>query len=264
MTIQLFSKLVRLLLKERMEYRGDFILSIFAQIIAYAGDYIVIWLFIKKFNTIAGWTWPEIAFLYSLGLITYALGASFSFVQMRDLETQVKQGTFDSILIKPVNPYFYLVSRGFNLGYIAHISVSGFVLLWSMKELNMMWTLSDYMYLIAVIISGAMIQAGILTVIGALSFIWVRTNFMFTLFFRLKDFISYPLPIFGTFIQILLTVVIPLAFVNYYPASYLLSEETILLPLGAKWCVPLVGPLCYWIGYKLWMFGANKYQGAGG
>lgn len=264
MTIQLFSKLVRLLLKERMEYRGDFILSIFAQIVAYAGDYIVIWLFIKKFNTIAGWTWPEIAFLYSLGLITYALGASFSFVQMRDLEIQVKQGTFDSILIKPVNPYLYLVSRGFNLGYIAHISVSGFVLVWAMIELNMTWMLIDYMYLILAIISGAMIQAGILTVIGALSFIWVRTSFMFTLFFRLKDFISYPLPIFGTFIQILLTVVIPLAFVNFYPASYLLSNETTLLPIWAKWCVPIVGPLCYWVGYKLWMFGTNKYQGAGG
>ncbi|MFD2503851.1 ABC-2 family transporter protein [Paenibacillus septentrionalis] len=25
---------------------------------------------------------------------------------MRELESQVKQGTFDSILIKPVNPYF--------------------------------------------------------------------------------------------------------------------------------------------------------------
>src|SRR5690606_31462134 len=166
---------------------GDFILSIFAQIVAYAGDYIVIWLFIKKFNTIAGWTWPEIAFLYSLGLISYALGASFSFVQMRDLETQVKQGTFDSLLIKPINPYFYLVSRGFNLGYIAHISVSGFVLIWAINALDMTWTLSDYLYLILVIISGAMIQAAILTVIGALSFIWVRTNFMFTLFFRLKD-----------------------------------------------------------------------------
>ncbi|MCM3635821.1 ABC transporter permease [Paenibacillus camelliae] len=264
MTFRLFGKLVRLLLKERMEYRGDFILSIFSQIVAYAGDYIVIWLFIKKFNTIAGWTWPEIAFLYSLGLITYALGASFSFVQMRELENQVKKGTFDSLLIKPVNPYFYVISRGFNLAYIAHISISGCVLIWAMIELNMNWTISDYLYLILVIISGAMIQAGILTVIGAFSFIWVRTNFMFTLFFRLKDFISYPLPIFGTFIQILLTVVIPLAFVNYYPASYLMSHDTVMLPIWAKWFVPLVGLLCYWAGYRFWMFGANKYQGAGG
>jgi len=264
MTIQLFSKLVRLLLKERMEYRADFILSAFAQIIAYAGDYIVIWLFMQKFNTIAGWTWPEIAFLYSLGLFTYALGASFSFVQMRELESQVKQGTFDSILIKPVNPYLYLVSRGFNLAYIAHIAISGSVLVWAILKMNISWGIGSYLYLAVVMISGAMIHAGILTAIGAVSFKWVRTNFLFNLFFRLKEFISYPLPIFGTFIQIILTVVVPLAFVNFYPASYLLSNDAALLPQWAMWVVPAVGPLCYWAGYKFWMHGVNKYQGAGG
>ncbi|WP_341280154.1 ABC-2 family transporter protein [Paenibacillus sp. FSL H8-0537] len=264
MTLQLFGKLVRLLLKERMEYRADFILSAFAQIIAYAGDYIIIWLFIQRFNTIAGWTWPEIALLYSIGLFTYALGASFSFVQMRELESQVRQGTFDILLIKPVNPYLYLVSRGFNLGYIAHILISGSVLIWSISKLNMQWTLSEYIYLMLVVVSGAMIYAGILTIIGAVSFIWIRTNFMFTLFFKLKDFIAYPLPIFGTFIQLLLTALVPLAFVSFYPAAFLLSNDATLLPQWAMWMVPIVGPLCYWAGYRFWMYGANKYQGAGG
>ncbi|MFD2503852.1 hypothetical protein ACFSS9_04400 [Paenibacillus septentrionalis] len=73
MTIQLFSKLVRLLLKERMEYRADFILSAFAQLLHMQGLYSDLVVLCKKFNTIAGWTWPEIAFLYSLGLFTYAL-----------------------------------------------------------------------------------------------------------------------------------------------------------------------------------------------
>jgi ABC-2 type transport system permease protein len=264
MTLQLFGKLVRLLMKEKMEYRADFILSAFAQIIAYAGDYIVIWLFIRKFDTIAGWSWPEIALLYSIGLFTYALGASFSFVQMRELEGQVKNGTFDSLLIKPINPYLYLISRGFNLGYIAHVIISGSVLIWALIVLDLAWTWDRILYLILTMISGALIQAGIMSIIGAMSFIWIRTGFMFTLFFRLKDFISYPLPVYGTFIQILLTVGIPFAFINFYPAAFLLSNETALLPGGAMWIVPAVGPVCYWLGYRFWMYGANKYQGAGG
>ncbi len=48
MTWPLFGKLVQLLMKERMEYRGDFILGAFAQIINYGASYAVIWLFLKN------------------------------------------------------------------------------------------------------------------------------------------------------------------------------------------------------------------------
>lgn len=264
MTLPLFFKLVRLLMKERMEYRADFLLSICAQIIAYGGDYIVIWMFIQRFDTIAGWNWPEIAFLYSIGLFTYALGASFSFVQMRDLEGQVKNGTFDSLLIKPVNPYLFLISRGFNLGYIAHLLISASVMIWAITQLDLKWTLINVLYLILSVISGALINAGIMTLIGSVSFVWVRSGFLFNLFFRLKEFISYPLPVFGTLIQTLLTVVIPFAFINYYPAAFLLSKDTLWLPTWSMWFVPMVGPFCYWVAYRAWMGGVNKYQSAGG
>lgn len=264
MTMRLFGKLVFLLTKERMEYRGDFILALIAQIINYTGDYLIIWLFLRRFDTLAGWIWPEIALLYSLGLFTYALGASFSFVQMRDLENQVKNGIFDSILIKPVNPYLYLVCRGFNLGYLAHVVISGSVLIWALNELNLHLSWYEFIYLFLCIIGGAMIQAGFMSVIGAMSFIWVRTGFLFTLFFKFKEIISYPLPVFGTFIQVLLTFVLPFAFINFYPAAFLLSKGTALLSSWAMWIVPLMGPVCYVVGYRLWMLSVNKYQGAGG
>jgi ABC-2 type transport system permease protein len=264
MSLLLFGKLLRLLVKERMEYRGDFLLGALAQMISYTADYIVIWLFIQRFNTIAGWTWPEIALLYSLGLFTYAIGASFSFVQMRQLETEVKNGTFDSLLIKPVNAYFYLVCRGFNIAYIAHILVSGSVMVWALQQLDISWSPAKILFLLAAIIGGAMIQAAIMSCIGALSFIWVRTGFMFTLFFKLKDFTSYPLPIFGSVIQLTLTFIVPLAFVNYFPAAILLSRDTLFIPSWAFFLVPLAGPLCYWLAYRFWQFGANRYQGAGG
>lgn len=263
MTLKLFGKLVFLLTKERMEYRGDFLLSVLAQIINYTGDYIIIWLFLQKFDTLAGWTWPEIA-LYSLGLFTYAIGASFSFVQMRELESQVKNGTFDAILVKPVNPYLYLVCRGFNLGYLAHVVISGSVLAWALIKLNISLSGIQILYLVLCILGGAMIQAGFMSAIGAVSFVWIRTNFLFTLFFKFKEFISYPLPVFGTFIQVLLTFILPFAFINFYPAAFLLTKETPLLSSWTMWIVPVVGPLVYWLGYHLWMRSVNRYQGAGG
>jgi ABC-2 type transport system permease protein len=264
MTWPLFGKLLQLLMKERMEYRADFLLGAFAQIINFGASYIVIWLFLRKFDTIAGWSWPEIALLYSIGLFTYAIGASFTFVQMRTLEGLVRNGTFDGILTKPVNPYFFFICRGFNLGYIAHVVIAGTVLLWSLSQLEIEWTWYKAMYFVLALVSGGMIQAGVMTLFGACSFILVRTGFLFNLYGRLREFISYPITVFGSFIQILLVFCIPLAFVSFFPSALLLMKPMPLIPEWCAWLSPLVGPLCFWAGYKFWMRCVNRYQGAGG
>src|SRR5690606_7876010 len=116
----------------------------------------IVWMFFRKFDAIAGWTWPEIVLLYSIGLFTYAIGASFSYVQMRNLENEVREGTFDVILIKPVNSYLYLICRGFNLGYIAHVLISSIMLFWAASQLDIEWTLYNIIYLVSALISGAM------------------------------------------------------------------------------------------------------------
>jgi ABC-2 type transport system permease protein len=264
MTWTLFGKLVQLLVKERMEYRADFILGGFAQIVNYAGSYLVIWLFLTRFHSIGGWTWPEVALLYSIGLFTYALGASFSFVQMRELENLVRQGTFDGILTKPVNPYLYYICRGFNLAYFAHIMISGAVLLWALGVLHIEWSLFRILYFLAAILSGAMIQAGLISIIGGFAFIWVRTNFMFTLFFRIREFTSYPISIYGSVLQIILVLVVPVAFINFFPSAFLLEKEAPLLGSWGMWIAPLIGPAIFWLGYRFWMICINRYQGAGG
>lgn len=264
MTWRLFGKLVQLLMKEKMEYRADFILNAFAQIINYGATYIIIWLFIKRFDTIAGWAWPEIALLYSIGLFTYAIGASFTFVQMREIESHVRSGTFDGILTKPANPYLYVICRGFNLAYIAHVIISGSVLVWSLAQLHIDWSVGQVAYFVLALISGALIQAGLMSMIGASSFFWVRNGFLFSLFFRLKDFINYPVSVYNSFIQIILIFIVPLAFVNFFPSVFLLGKQAPMIDELGTWIAPLMGPLFFWIGYRFFMYGVNKYQGAGG
>lgn len=264
MSFSLFGKLVHLIVKERMEYRGDFILNAFAQIISYFANYVVIWLFISKFKSIAGWSWPEIALLYSIGLFTYALGASFSYVQMTEMEERVRSGTYDTILTKPVNSYLYVVCRGFNVAYVAHFAISLTFLFWSLGQLQVEWTLFKMVYFLIALISGAMIQMGIMTMIGACSFIWIRNNVLFTLFFRLREFTSYPIPVYGTFIQVILVFIVPLAFINFYPSAYLLSKPAPLIGDWGKWIIPFIGPVCLAAGYLFWLWSEKRYQGAGG
>ncbi len=264
MSLGVFWHYVRLRMKERMEYRAAYVLGMVAQILGYGGTYLVVWLLLRRFDTIAGWGWPEVAFLYSLDLFTYALGAAFTFSQMTALDKLVTQGTFDTVLVRPLNPYLCLIAQMFNVGYLAHVLLSGGVLLWAADQLRIDWTPLSLAYLGLVVISAVMVQAAALTLLGAWAFAFVRSGFLFSLYYRLKSFVSYPISVYGAFVQILLTAVVPLAFVNFYPATVLLSKEGQLLPGWIGWLAPLVGPVFLWFAYRVWMRGVNSYQGAGG
>lgn len=264
MQLAVFMKFVRLRIKERMEYRGAYILGVFAQMLGYGGNFLVVWLFLHRFQTIHGWAWPEVAFLYSLELFTYALGASFTFSPMIEIEKLVTDGTFDGVLVKPANPYMYMMARMYNVGYAAHVLLAAGVLIWSLTRLQIDWTWFHVVYFMVVVCSAVLLQAAALTALGGVAFQLIRSRFIFSLYFRLKSFISYPISIYGFAIQVALTVIFPLAFINFYPASLLLSKHGMLFPGWVGWLAPVAGPLCFLAAYKAWNAGINRYQGAGG
>lgn len=214
MSLHLFIKFARLRVKERMEYRAAYLLGIVAQMIGYGATYLVIWLMLHRFKMIGGWTWPQIALLYSLDLFTYALGAAFTFSAMVELEDMVREGTVEGILVQPLNPYFHIVARKYNVGYAAHVLLSGGVLIWSLTHLDIHWTLSKVVYFLLILLSGVCMQAACLTFLGACSFTLIRSSVLFSLYYRLKSFISYPISVYGLAIQIILTIFVPLAFIN--------------------------------------------------
>lgn len=263
MPIRVLYKFIRLRFKTRMEYRASFIISIFSQLSAYAANYILIWLLLQEFGTINGWTWSEIALLYSINLFSYAIAASFTWSQTW-LDKMINRGTFDGFLLKPLQPFFHYAANNFNLNYIAHITISGFILLWSLSNVEIEWNLINIIFLVLSIISASLLQASAFMIIGSWAFYATRSQFLFSLFFRLREFNSYPISLYEPFIQAILTFIIPLAFINYYPSSVLLLIDDGIFPNWIGWLSPLIGILTFYLAFRIWMFGVRNYQSAGG
>lgn len=264
MSLSLFIHYARLRMRERMEYRGAFLLGMISQMIGYAAMYLVLWLTLQRFEFIGDWNWPEIAFLYSLNVLTYAIGAAFTYTPMTDLEKLVQQGTFDPVLIRPNNPFLTLTAQMFNVGYLGHIILSGGILVWCVAQLEMNWTLLNGTFLVLAVISGSFIQAALLILIGSWSLIFVRAEVLFRFNGSLREFVNYPISIFGPAIQILLTTIVPLAFMNFYPAAILLGKDTGVIPSWVGWLTPVVGPILMYLAYRAFIACTNRYQGAGG
>jgi ABC-type uncharacterized transport system permease subunit len=75
---------------------------------------------------------------------------------------------------------------------------------------------------------------------------------------------SYPMNIYQDWLRTLFTFVTPMAFVNYYPALWLLGKPD---PLGLSAWVALLSPfvclLVLAVGVRMWWIGVRHYQSTG-
>ena len=61
--------------------------------------------------------------------------------------------------------------------------------------------------------------------IGSVSFWTMKARSLEKIFYAFKDFLNYPLYVYGKEVLAFLTYVLPLAFINYYPSLYILDKE---------------------------------------
>jgi ABC-2 type transport system permease protein len=262
---KLYFRYVVLQLKAEMEYRATFFPGIFMQMFGYISSFFTIWVLFSKFNSIGNWGFYEVAFLYSLNLITYSISSAILWSPMMGIETKVQQGEFDSVLCKPINPLLHLIGQDFNYIFLSNIAVAVVMLGITFSGLSIVWTPSNVMWFIVVIIGGALIQSAILIISGSISFWFVKSNSVVNTFiYSIRGFISYPITIYGIGIQVLLTFIIPYAFVNFYPSQLFLDKSgSDLFFSSFKYGTPIVGIIMFVLAIFIWNVGVNKYESTG-
>lgn len=263
-TLSVLPALIRMYIKTKAEYRAGFWLDRFSQIVSYGAAFGTIWLLLQRFPNLGGWVWPELALLLSFQLLCYALGAAVSFVQLRDLEELVRLGTFDTLLVKPISPWAYLVFSGFEVGYVGHIVLAIGMIAWALGEVHVEWSAATVAYLVASTISASLVTTALITMIGTSALIWVRSHHLFSIFFGFWELTRYPINIFPTGLQVILLTVIPMAFMSYVPVAFLLGKDIPVLGLAGGLAAPFVGPALVLVAMAYWRYAITRYQGAGG
>ncbi len=256
--------LVRMYVKSQMEYRGAFLLDRVAQIITYGAAYAAIWVLLDRFKTLGGWTWPELALLLSFQLLAYALGASLSFVQFRDLEKLVRLGQFDTLLVKPISPWAYLTFSGLNIGYLGHIVLAVALMAWSLAQVGASWTPWDGIYFVLALVSAAAVTAALMTMIGVAALVLVQSSYLYSIFFGFWELTRYPLNIYPAALQWMMVAVVPLGFMNYVPVAVFLGKDVVVLGALAAPLSLAAGPLLVGLAMLHWRWSIRRYQGGGG
>lgn len=261
----IYWKLVVTSIRAKMEYKVTFLFLLFALIFYYLGQLGVILIILAKFNNINGWTLSEMAFLY--GLLVFSQGIStLFFSSLNYFENYIIEGDFDRLLLRPLNPLLQVLSSSFELSAVAHFLIGSTALYYGATQSGIDWTFEKVLFLPVVLLGSVLIQGGIRLAVSAVTF-WTTRNrsLVHTIVYSSKEFILYPISIYNFWVQAFLTLIFPLAFINYYPSHFFLARDSsaLLFHPALQYGTPLAGLIVFALAYALWEAGINRYQSVG-
>ena len=83
-------------------------------------------------------------------------------------------------------------------------------------------------------------------------------------YWNARKFAGYPVSIFHKAIQIGMIYIVPFAFVNYFPAQFLLRKEDMAAyPEIYLYLTPVLGIVLYLLAYAFWRYSIKFYKSSG-
>ena len=252
-------------MKTQLEYRKAFIILFISKLFGLASGFVMIAVLLYKFKNIMGWTRYEIFFIYSLDMFSYAFIGQFLMRPCARLANYIRTGEFDTILTKPMNNFFYYIFREFSTGYFSNLLLCIVIIIISLRMLSIPFTFANIAFLIMTIIGASLIQGAFFLFATIPSFWLVKNDSLSNfLLWDMKRFIQYPISIYHIGIQILLTFVLPYAFINFIPAQYLLNKNACIITHPVvPFLTPVIGIVLFFSAYKFWKIGVNNYKSTG-
>lgn len=262
--LALYWRLTGAYVRSEMQYRVSFVLRLIGSFAATFVDFAGIAVVLSRVPLLAGWSLGEVALLYGMSSVSFSTAEMLS-GGLDFFDEVIRQGTFDRLLIRPLGALFQTLTEGFSLRRLGRIGQGVVVIAIAQRLLHISWTVDKAAVFLVAIVAGTAIFFSIF-VLGAVFCFWmVQGREATNVFTYGGDFMtSYPMDVFDGWLRRFVTFVIPLAFVDYEPALYLLGKPDPLgLPPWVRLASPLVAAALGLVAWRAWSIGVRHYQSTG-
>lgn len=245
-------------LKEMLIYRLDCIVGMVSQIFTQLVEVIFIYIVFQNTENLAGWNFQQILLLYGITLISVGI-SDFCFDALYDIGPKyIRNGDFDKILLRPVHPLLSIIGASKEFTSIGYFGLGLVLTIIMLIKLAIPITFILILKIVFFSIVGATIIGAINTIFSISSFWTYRSNEVIWSFYRTYTFAQYPIDIYNKFIKILITCILPFAFVAYYPTMSYLGMNSYMIYLS-----PIIAIALWIIAVKVWNWALNKYRSTG-
>ncbi|MEU3974382.1 ABC transporter permease [Streptomyces bacillaris] len=262
--LRAYGLIVAMWVRSTMAYRASFVMTTLGNLAATAFDFVTIVLMFTHVDALGGYTLPEIALLYGVSATAFGL-ADLLLGSMERLGRRVRDGTLDTLLVRPVPVLAQVAADRFALRRIGRITQGLAVLAYALLTLDIAWTPLKVAMLPLMVITGAAVFGAVFVAGAAFQFVAQDASQVQSAFtYGGATLLQYPPTIFAKDLVRGVTFVVPLAFVSWLPALYVLGRDYPLdLPRWVAFLTPVVAAGCLGLAGLVWRAGLRSYRSTG-
>lgn len=239
-------------------YRLDFLLRIFTAAMHLAGELLALWVVFSNTKSLAGWSAPQVLILLGVFRVMVGLIGMLIAPNMRLIMEDIRGGTLDFVLTKPINSQFYVSFRQIVFWKLTDVILGVSLALFGSVRLGNEMPLSRLPAFLLMLAAGATIIYSFWLIMATSVFWFKRIQNIEMVFWNVFEAGRYPIDIYRPWVRWTLTFVVPLAFLTTTPAAALAGRAT----LPDLWPALLVAPMMLAAATLFWRHGLRNYSGA--
>ncbi|WP_373566848.1 ABC transporter permease [Streptomyces griseicoloratus] len=262
--LRAYRLIVAMWIRSTMAYRTSFVLTTLGNFAMTALDFVAILLMFSRVDALGGYALGEVAFLYGLTSLSFGI-ADLAIGSMERLGRRVRDGTLDTLLVRPAPVLAQVAADRFGLRRLGRITQGALILAYALVTVGIDWTPGKLLLMPVMVVSGAGIFCAVFVAAAAFQFVAQDAAEVANAFtYGGTTLLQYPPTVFARELVRGVTFVVPLAFVNWLPASYVLERPYPLdLPAWVAFAPPAVAVACCALAGLAWRAGLRSYRSTG-
>jgi len=263
-TLTIYAKVAGSRLRSQFSYRLSFVLQILGASLLSSLDFVVILVIFVHLPRLAGWSLPEIAFLYGTSYVPFRFG-DMTMGNLDRLPLFIRMGSFDQVMTRPLGTLMQVLTSEIDIRHVGGMAQGAVVLAYAFRHVHVHWDAVHIVLLVTMAMSAYVIFASIWVATNAIAF-WTMDarEVANSVTYGGNAITQYPMSIYGTWMRRLFGYLVPLAFVNYYPSLFLLGKtDPGHSPSFLRFISPVVAVASAAVAGGIWRLAVRHYRSTG-
>jgi ABC-2 type transport system permease protein len=208
-----------------LEYRANFAVNVVTALFSLAAGVVVLSVMFSHAESFGGWSFYEALTLFGIYLLFEEFIYGTLTENLSRLPELIRTGDLDFVLLKPINSQFQVSARRFSLTSLPAILLGLGVVTYGMLTLGTL-TPANAALAICLLLSGFVIVYALWIMLLTLAFWFVKVENITEIFNAFFSAGRFPVSAFPPWVRLVLTFLVPIAFITTVPAEAAIGRLT--------------------------------------
>jgi ABC-2 type transport system permease protein len=245
-------------LMAQMEYRANFGASFVLSLLWPCWIVSLLSVFFYHTSTLGGWSFYEAMMVLGMYDIFIGLQETILAPNLQQVTEHIQKGTLDFVLLKPANGQFLATLTSCNLTRLFDVAIGFGLVFFGLYSLGRVPSLLEIAAFAVMLPAGMVIVYSVWLLTTSMAFWFVRIDNFGELFYAFYETGRFPVTVYRPWLRLILTYVVPIAFLTTFPAATLLGKISPSIVAGSA----AVAAVLFYASHRFWNYAIRFYSSA--